>query len=139
MKYFLLAVAILAGAAYVRTEEPGWCRCAMFVSSRHSEIMVFQLPEVNVTDCNDHSGCQNRCTKEISEMTNNLDLWSTVDGETVGSYICKKLYSYFFFFMHNSQVHGYYQLCGGPWEYTGLDSQQMLCCNLGEHVHCISK
>ncbi|XP_071533760.1 uncharacterized protein [Panulirus ornatus] len=138
MKYLLLALVTLALVGLSTQAEPGWCRCAAFVSSRHTELMVLELPEVNITDCQNHNQCRNRCTKEINEMTNDMDLWSLVEGETVGQYFCQELYSHFFFFIHNSYIHGYYEICGGPWEYTGIDSQQMLCCNLGQHEHCIS-
>lgn len=128
---------------------------------------------------------------QFNEMTNEMDLWSTVNGETVGQFICQNLYGNFVMFIHNSyvrichcvckhnnsdkqfdytgltsilfiilhsfyhvqfwhvisllmnifftQVHAYYEVCGGPWEYAGLDSQQMLCCSLGQHEHCISR
>ncbi|XP_027227470.2 uncharacterized protein [Penaeus vannamei] len=139
MKTFLLAVTALLAVGSVSSQTEAWCRCAMFVSSNSAEIMVYELPEVNITDCNSHNQCKNRCTNEFNVMTNNMDLWSTVDGETVGHYICQDLYSNFIFFIHNSYVHAYYEMCGGPWEYTGLDSQQMLCCNVGQHEHCISR
>ncbi|XP_042223222.1 uncharacterized protein LOC121867371 [Homarus americanus] len=112
---------------------------APLVSSRDTEMMVLELPAVNITDCQSHNQCQNRCTKEISDMTNNMDLWSTMGDDTVGQDFCTELYSHFFFFVHNSYVHGYYEMCGGPWEYTGLDSQQMLCCDMGQQAHCVSK
>ncbi|XP_027227464.1 uncharacterized protein [Penaeus vannamei] len=139
MKTFLLAVTALLAVGFVSSQSEPWCRCAMFVSSSNAEIMVYELPQVNITDCNSHNQCKNRCTNEFNEMTNNMDLWSTVDGDTVGHYICQNLYSNFIFFIHNSYVHAYYEMCGGPWEYTGLDSQQMLCCNVGQHEHCISR
>ncbi|XP_037780581.1 uncharacterized protein LOC119576981 [Penaeus monodon] len=116
--------------------------CAVRVV-QHAEIMVYELPEVNITDCNSHNQCKNRCTNEgyvtlfqFNEMTNNMDLWSTVNGETVGHYICQNLYGNFIFFIHNSYVHAYYEMCGGPWEYANLDSQQMLCCNVGQPSTC---
>ncbi|KAK4317354.1 hypothetical protein Pmani_011562 [Petrolisthes manimaculis] len=140
MKTTFVLVACLAALAFVRGEgEPSYCRCANFVSSRHSEIMVLELPSVDVADCNAHNQCKNRCTTEIGEMTNDMDLWSTVDDVNVGQYFCTQLYDNFFFWIHNSYIHGYYELCGGPWEYTGQDSQQMLCCSGGTQQHCVTK
>ncbi|KAK7073994.1 hypothetical protein SK128_009675 [Halocaridina rubra] len=138
MKYIQLALAALSVIAYVRTQEPGTCRCALFVSSRNAEIMVYELPPVNINDCESHNQCQNRCIKEIGEDTNDLDLWSMMGNDTVGQAFCTELYSHFFYFIHNSYIHGYYEMCGGPWEYTGQDSQQPLCCDLGQQEHCIA-
>merc|ERR1711915_188006 len=45
----------------------------------------------------------------------NLDLWSTMGNDTVGQAFCTELYSHFFFWIHNSMIHGYYEMCGGPW------------------------
>ncbi|XP_042863733.1 uncharacterized protein LOC122248018 isoform X2 [Penaeus japonicus] len=139
MKNYLLALTALVAVASVSSEE-AWCRCGLFVSSPNAEIMVYELPEVDVTSCDNHNQCKNRCIKEFNEMTNDMDLWSTVDGgDTIGQYICQNLYHNFLIFIHNSYVHAYYEMCGGPWEYAGLDSQQMLCCNVGQHEHCISR
>lgn len=41
---------------------------------------------------------------QFNEMTNEMDLWSTVGNATVGQYICEDLYSHFIFFIHNSYV-----------------------------------
>ncbi|XP_063585872.1 uncharacterized protein LOC134763240 [Penaeus indicus] len=139
MKYCLLALTALVAVGSVSSQSEPWCRCALFVSSNSAEIMVYELPEVTITDCESHSQCKNRCTKEFNEMTNEMDLWSTVNGETVGQFICQNLYGNFVMFIHNSYVHAYYEMCGGPWEYAGLDSQQMLCCSLGQHEHCVSR
>lgn len=49
-------------------EEPAYCRCASFVSSRHNEIMVLELPAVDVTSCDAHNQCKNRCTTEVSSL-----------------------------------------------------------------------
>ncbi|XP_027227469.2 uncharacterized protein [Penaeus vannamei] len=134
MKSFVLALAVL-GFVYVSAQTEPWCRCALFVSTEHTEWMVYELPEVVITDCESHNQCKNRCTREFNEMTNNMDLWSTVNNATVGSYLCQNVEH----FIHNKYVHAYYEMCGGPWEYAGLDSQQMLCCYQGQHEHCVSK
>nr|XP_027227462.1 uncharacterized protein LOC113819422 [Penaeus vannamei] len=138
MKVLLFTLTALVAVGLISGQGEPWCRCALFVSSSYAEWMVFELPEVNITDCDSHDQCKWHCIKELNEMTNEMDLWSTVSNATVGQYICEELYSHFIFFIHNSYVHAYYEMCGGPWEYTGLDSQQMLCCDRGEHKHCIS-
>merc|ERR1712098_213217 len=126
------------GVAYIRSEEPATCRCALFVSSRHTEIMVHELEAVPIDNCESHNQCMDRCTTELNEDTNNMDLWSMMGNDTVGQSFCTELYHHFFFWIHNSNIHGYYEMCGGPWEYTGLDSQQPLCCDMGQQEHCIS-
>ncbi|MPC07542.1 putative D-tyrosyl-tRNA(Tyr) deacylase 2 [Portunus trituberculatus] len=85
-------------------QEPAWCRCAAFVSSRHMEIMVLELPEVDVTSCQNTNQCRNRCVNEINTMTNEMDLWSTVDGDTVGQYFCHELFTHGLFWIHNSYI-----------------------------------
>ncbi|KAK7066287.1 hypothetical protein SK128_016917 [Halocaridina rubra] len=139
MKFFLLTLVSLSGLVYIRSQgEPATCRCALFVSSRSAEIMVYELNNVLIGDCNSHDQCMSRCTSELNQITNNLDLWSMMGNDTVGQAFCQELYSHFFFYIHNSYVHGYYEICGGPWEYTGIDSQQPLCCDMGQQEHCIA-
>nr|XP_027227466.1 uncharacterized protein LOC113819428 [Penaeus vannamei] len=133
MKNTVLALAVL-GVAYVSAQTEPWCRCALFVSGGHAEYMVSELPEVEINDCESHDQCKYRCRREFNDMTNEMDLWSTVNNATVGSYLCQNLEHS----IHNKYVYGYYEMCGGPWEYSGLVSQQMLCCYKGEHNHCIS-
>merc|ERR1712212_860593 len=125
----------------LRAQTEAWCRCSLFVSSENAEIMVYELPEVAIDSCEDHNQCKKRCTNEVNTMTNNMDLWSTFNGgdETVGQVICQNLNDNFIFFIHNTKVHANYELCGGACEFTGQDSQQMLCCSGGQHEHCISK
>merc|ERR1712002_112969 len=139
MKSLAAAVVSAFAAVAIAQTEP-YCRCTGMVSSEHAEWLVYELPSVNITDCDTsgHDQCQYRCRKEFNEMSNNGDLWSVVEGETVGQYVCADLKSNFVFWIYNSYIHVYYEVCGGPWEYTGLDSQQMLCCSNGEHKHCIS-
>merc|ERR1719244_1096288 len=133
MKSLLVVLATLAAVAYVSGQTEPCCRCALFVSNYGSENMVSELPQVNITDCDSHNQCRGRCVGEFNDMTNEMDLWSTVDGETVGQGLCKYLSDRNFYFIFNKRVHAYYEMCGGPWEYAGLDSQQLLCCNLGQH------
>ncbi|XP_050738994.1 uncharacterized protein LOC127009701 [Eriocheir sinensis] len=140
MKISLALVSIVAAFALSNAQsEGGWCRCAAFVSSRTMEIMVLELPEVPITDCMSHNQCKNRCVDEINTMTNEMDLWSTVNETTVGQVFCEELFSHGLFWIHNSYIHGYYEVCGGPWEYTGIDSQQMLCCTSSQQIHCVTK
>ncbi|XP_047483859.1 uncharacterized protein LOC125035470 [Penaeus chinensis] len=138
MKVLLLVFALVA-AVSAQTEP--WCRCAAFVTYEHSEIMVYEAPEVTIDSCEDDAKqCKNSCAKELNTMSNNGDLWLELDsGITVGQYICTYLADHFFFWMSNHKVYGYYEVCGGAWQFTGVESQQLLCCDAGKHEHCIVK
>ncbi|XP_071533761.1 uncharacterized protein [Panulirus ornatus] len=140
MKWFLVILLVtLLGVTFVSGLDEPWCRCGLFVSSRYSEIMVYEMPEIPIVSCTEHDICRGMCRNELCEYTDDLNLWAMVGNETVGQYVCTGLYGNYYYFIHNRYVHAYYELCGGPWEYADLTSQQMLCCNRGEHEHCISK
>ncbi|XP_068209529.1 uncharacterized protein [Palaemon carinicauda] len=137
MKFALVSLLALCSVAYVRSDEPAVCRCALFVSSTHNEYMVYLLDPVPIDSCESHDQCKNRCVKEVNEDTSNLDLWAMMGDDTVGQAFCHELSLHLFLWIHNSYIHGYYQVCGGPWEYTGIDSQQPLCCSMGQQKHCV--
>lgn len=42
--------------------------------------------------------------QQINTMTNDMDLWSTYEGETVGHYFCQELFSHGLYWIHNSYV-----------------------------------
>nr|XP_027224277.1 uncharacterized protein LOC113816403 isoform X3 [Penaeus vannamei] len=138
MKVLLLVFALVA-AVSAQTEP--WCRCAAFVTYEHSEIRVFEAPEITIDSCvDDAKQCKNACTKELNDMSDNGNMWLVQEnGLTVGQNICTYMADHFFYFIHNHRVYGYFEVCGGAWEYTGVASQQLLCCNGGKHEHCISK
>ncbi|XP_064096480.1 uncharacterized protein LOC135208307 [Macrobrachium nipponense] len=76
---------------------------------------------------------------KLNAISNGGDLWHMCeDGVTVGQHVCDSLVGLFHHFVQNHYVYGYYEICGGAWQYTGLSSKQMLCCEGGQHVHCIS-
>merc|ERR1712002_186911 len=139
MNSLLAAALVLFAATFANGQTEPWCRCALFVSSPFSEIMAYQLPELPIDTCDSRETCKKLCSDEIDTMTNGIDLWSEVNGQTVGQYICEELNKHFFFIIHNSKIHGYFELCGGAFEFTGQDSQDMLCCFMGKHEHCIVK
>merc|ERR1719167_1250865 len=104
LSHDLIAVFALSCAAFASGEE-SWCRCALFVSTPSSEIMAEELPEVPIDNCESHNQCRDRCTEEFNEMTANMDLWATVNGDTVGQEVCESLYSEFIFWVHNSMIY----------------------------------
>merc|ERR1711872_219428 len=139
MKIFQ-TLAALALVASVSALDP-FCRCGIFVSTPSFELMVEELPQLPLDSCDDVDMCKQSCIDEVGKMTNDLDIWSLAeDGETVGQHICQSAWHYAFMpFIHNSLVHAYFEVCGGPFEFTGLDSESKLCCNFGVHEHCIQK
>merc|ERR1711915_831997 len=137
MKVLLLVLAAIASAS---AQTEGWCRCAAFVTYEHSEIMVYESDEIVIDDCvDDAKQCKNACTNQLNTMSNQGDLWYlNSNGITVGQEICTYMADHWFFFVHNHRVYGYYEICGGAWQYTGIASQQYLCCNGGKHEHCVT-
>merc|ERR1711915_117234 len=134
----LILLALVAGASAQGTGA--WCRCAAFITFENTEFMVYESAEVPIDDCQDDAKqCKNACTAQINELSDNGNLWYLQEsGETVGQTICSDLASPFVPFVHNHYVYGYFEVCGGAWEYTGIASTQQLCCNGGKHEHCIS-
>merc|ERR1712226_433210 len=134
---FLLLAALVASAS--ADVEP-WCRCAAFVTYQYSELMVYEAPEVTITSCDDAAACKASCYNELDTMTNGGNLWTmTTDGITVGQHICSYLADRYIFWMSDHKVYGYYEVCGGAWQYTGAATQTDLCCTGGQHDHCVSK
>ncbi|KAK7077175.1 hypothetical protein SK128_018605 [Halocaridina rubra] len=137
MKVLLL---LLATVALASVQSEGWCRCAAFVTYEHSEIMVYESDEIQIDNCvDDAKQCKNACVNQMNTESNNGDLWYLdASGQTIGQQICTYLADRWFFFLHNHRVYGYYEICGGAWQYTGIASQQMLCCNGGKQEHCVT-
>ncbi|XP_037788580.1 uncharacterized protein LOC119583942 [Penaeus monodon] len=135
----LLALFALVAVASAQTEA--WCRCATFITHDHSEVMVFEAPEIPIDSCTeDAAKCKNACVNELNALSSNGDLWMMQEsGITVGQSICTYLSDRFVLFVHNKSVYGYYEVCGGAWQYSSFQSQQKLCCNGGKHEHCVSK
>ncbi|XP_076056201.1 uncharacterized protein LOC143034139 [Oratosquilla oratoria] len=136
--FFVLALFVGLSASVSGQTEP-WCRCAAFVTYQHSEVMVYEAPEVIIESCDNASICKNQCAEQLNSISDYGDLWSIGDsGLTVGQGICDYLKDHFMFFVHNHRVYGYYEVCGGAWQYANIQSQQKLCCEYGQHEHCIS-
>ncbi|XP_042874552.1 uncharacterized protein LOC122254762 [Penaeus japonicus] len=135
----LLALLALVAAASAQTEP--WCRCAAFITHDHSEVMVFEAPEVTIDSCvDDAKQCRTSCARELNTLSDNGNLWLMQDsGITIGQDICTYLSDRFVFFVHTKTVYGYFEVCGGAWEYSGVASQQKLCCNGGKHEHCVTE
>ncbi|XP_069987035.1 uncharacterized protein [Penaeus vannamei] len=136
MKVLLLAFALVAS---VSAQTEPFCRCAAFVTYKNSEVMVYEAPKVIIDSCQDDAEqCKEACVTELNTLSNNGDLWLLQEsGVTVGQTICSRLADHFVFWISNHRVYGYYEVCGGPWEYTEFASQQLLCCEGGKHEHCI--
>ncbi|XP_063613081.1 uncharacterized protein LOC134786422 [Penaeus indicus] len=131
----LLSAVFFVLASAQDPQEP-WCNCAAFVSYEHSEIKVYQGPLINLSHCDYTDRCKELCVAELRNLTNSGDLFFEVDGQTIGQYICNNLADIGFVAMHNKYVYGYFEVCGGAWQYADVMTQQKLCCTMGEHKHC---
>ncbi|XP_042877813.1 uncharacterized protein LOC122256905 [Penaeus japonicus] len=140
MRTILLIAAVLAGVSSA-TGTDSWCTCSLMVNYENMIVMVYKFPEEDLSTCTDDDTCKLKCRNVIETQTNTIDLWGLdPHGHTVGSHICEFLYDTEKIpFVFNKIVHGYYQVCGGPWVYTDQDSEDMLCCDLGIHEHCTGK
>ncbi|XP_076056268.1 uncharacterized protein LOC143034212 [Oratosquilla oratoria] len=136
--YFALALLAAVVAAVSGQTEP-WCRCAFFVTNSYAEVMVYELPEVPIDSCENSRACKTRCTTDLNASSDYGNLWYLLeDGQTTGQKICTLMRDHFIFFLHNRRVYGYYEVCGGAWQYANVMSEQLLCCEGGEQKHCIA-
>ncbi|XP_037788425.1 uncharacterized protein LOC119583798 [Penaeus monodon] len=131
----LLSLVFFVLASTQDPQEP-WCNCAAFVSYEHSEIKVYQGPLINLSHCDYTERCKELCVAELRNLTNSGDLFFEVNGQTVGQHICTNLVDIGFVAMQNKYVYGYFEVCGGAWQYADVMTQQKLCCSMGQHKHC---
>ncbi|XP_068234034.1 uncharacterized protein [Palaemon carinicauda] len=134
-----LAIVLLALAA-VGSAEDSFCRCGAFITYSDDQAMVYLAPELPIDSCEDDAQlCRDSCSKELKDMSHGGDMWHVApSGKTVGQHICETLTGLHYDFVHNHVVYGYYEVCGGPWQYTGVSSKGMLCCDDGFQEHCIN-
>jgi len=141
MKTAFAAIFFAAFVAAANAQElEVWCRCAAFATYSDSQKMVWEGDEVSATTCDSSvNECRDACAAQINAGSNNGDLWYVTEvGTTVGQQICESLVALDSQYVHNHRIYGYFQLCGGPWEYAGVASQQSLCCTNGQQKHCIN-
>ncbi|XP_066971877.1 uncharacterized protein [Macrobrachium rosenbergii] len=136
-----LALVLLALVVAVSAQKEPWCRCGAFITYDDDEAMVYEAPEITIDSCQDDAKeCKTSCVTELKQLSNDGDMWYKLpSNKTVGQYICETLTGLHYDFVHNHIVYGYYEVCGGPWEYTGVASQGMLCCDDGFQEHCINE
>ncbi|XP_068234030.1 uncharacterized protein [Palaemon carinicauda] len=137
MKIAIVLLALVAAACAAQNEA--WCRCGAFLTYNDAQSLVYELPEIHIDSCDQHSKCKNECIKAMDEFSHYGDLWAmTPEGKTVGQLICESLTGIDWTGVHNHRVYNYYEVCGGPWEYTGQASPDMLCCHDHVQVHCLN-
>merc|ERR1712033_147487 len=87
--------------------------------------------------CDTHDECLERCADEVNEYTNNGDLDSPFPGGfTVGQELCLSAAEHGHTYAHFESVYGYANVCDGPWDYTGVQMQGMICCYDGHYHKC---
>merc|ERR1712071_334777 len=126
--------------AAVSAQSEGWCRCAAFITYNRNEMMVHDGAEIPINSCDESGTCMNKCVAEINEMSAGGDIWHMTEaGITIGQSVCSELAGHFIFYVLGHKIYGYYEVCGGAWQYTGVESSAKLCCNGGQHIHCLNR
>nr|XP_027237555.1 uncharacterized protein LOC113828745 isoform X1 [Penaeus vannamei]XP_027237573.1 uncharacterized protein LOC113828760 isoform X1 [Penaeus vannamei] len=130
LRFVLLALLFAAATA----QQVAPCRCGAFVTTDGGELMLYELPPVEVHSCDQNHPCQNRCFEEFELLSGGGDLdFVTSTNATVGEVLCEAAGVA----VDGEYVYAYSELCDGPWEWTGDVTQQPLCCSdAAEYVPC---
>ncbi|MFM9394546.1 hypothetical protein, partial [Bacillus velezensis] len=125
-KMFRLLVLALV-VAVAAAQDPANCRCGAFITLDGGEKLLYELPALDMGGCDQNHKCQNRCFKEFEELSGGGDLnFITSDGVTpVGQILCTAVGEP----VQNEYVYAYSEICDGPWEWTGDQTMQPLCCS----------
>ncbi|XP_042879840.1 uncharacterized protein LOC122258133 [Penaeus japonicus] len=119
-----LSLALLIAAATSQQVAP--CRCGAFVTTNSSEVMLYELPPIEVHSCDQSHPCQNRCFEEFEVLSGGGDLdFVTSTNSSVGQVLCDAAGTA----VDKQYVYAYSELCDGPWEWTGDVTLQPLCCS----------
>ncbi|XP_076056405.1 uncharacterized protein LOC143034348 [Oratosquilla oratoria] len=107
------------------------CRCGLFSTGEFGEYMTLELPGLDVPSCEYKHTCEGRCIDEFNTITSNGNLYAPIGDSTVGQKICDVTSSdpFWLWPIDRCVMHLYYEICNGPWRYTGKHSMQMLCCD----------
>merc|ERR1711915_310110 len=130
MLRFFVFTLVVAGAL---AQAP--CKCGGFVSTDEGEIMLYELPPIDMTDCTHDNQCSKRCYDEFAALSGGGDLNAiTSDGvTTVGQLLCTAAGTP----IDNQFVYAYYNLCDTNWQWTGDTTLQPLCCDdSGAYFEC---
>merc|ERR1712198_41447 len=127
-RYLVLALLLAVATA----QHKASCRCGAFITTDTGDRLLYELPAIDVNSCDQHDACKKRCTKEYDTMSGGGDLdFVTEDGETVGQALCTEIGHH----IRNEHVYAFYEICNGPWEFTGEQTQQKLCCDDHHKYH----
>merc|ERR1712002_116334 len=130
---FILLLGIVASVYGQAFPE---CRCGFFVTFFTTEIEIHRLPAINLASCDEVDECVVACRAEADKLSGHGDLhYELSNGYSVGQELCIGALT-FFMPQVNDIVHGYANVCHGPWMYTGFSCKQKLCCHFGRHYEC---
>merc|ERR1712002_598102 len=116
------------------------CRCGFFVTLFTWEIEIHCLPAINLASCDDVDGCVLACKTEADKLTNHGDMYFELsNGYNVGQELCLGSLTHFAPDMWHEYVHGYANVCHGPWLYTQFTLKEELCCYMGRFFTCPTK
>ncbi|KAK7065715.1 hypothetical protein SK128_007639 [Halocaridina rubra] len=130
LRYLILA--ILAVGTYAQAP----CSCSAMVTAETGELILYEMPPVDLQDCNADNECRKLCSDEFDVQTNGGDLNSiSSDGTTsVGQSFCNTAQGNI---IDTKFVYAYYNLCNTNWQYTNDQSIQPLCCeHNGNYYEC---
>nr|XP_045605185.1 uncharacterized protein LOC123762617 [Procambarus clarkii] len=130
-------LVLLSLAALTRAQEFPACLCGAFITLMEEEIEVFRLPPIEVADCDATTDCRARCIDEWTTITEDGDLdYTWLDGVTIGQHMCDSLHDNDHSDVGPHEVYLYYNICLGPWIYTGQTSRNTLCCSSSNYLTC---
>ncbi|KAG7161611.1 uncharacterized protein LOC121874829 [Homarus americanus] len=125
MKCFLVLLSLCALAW---GQEEHLCGCGAFANTPEGEIMIDELPPIEIANCEEGNRCQLVCSEEWLKYTNDGDLNLLVGNITLGQEMCDGLERLGFNDFAPQEITLYYNVCEGPWETNGLATDDDLCC-----------
>merc|ERR1712002_183203 len=134
MKLIILLVAF----ATLASAKP-LCSCGLFMTNKNHEVEIKKLHPMYIENCNQHQECLAECAKVVNQYTKNGDLEADygIDyGLTVGQEICLQAQIAGYENIYWEPVYGYAKACDGPWDWTGVQMKQLLCCRHGHYRTC---
>ncbi|CAL4166409.1 unnamed protein product [Meganyctiphanes norvegica] len=127
------AISLLLLATAGWASGTGVCNCGAFMTTDIGDILIVELPALEAKNCDDHKGCSRACVEEVGSGGDLFAMAADGTDRTNGQALCDEMGKP----IDNKLIYGYYELCGGPWEYTGVSSEQALCCDdNGQHQYC---
>ncbi|KAK7076317.1 hypothetical protein SK128_011031, partial [Halocaridina rubra] len=131
MLRYLICALLLAAGAYAQAP----CKCGATVASDSGDIVLYELPPVEIESCDAADICSLACYESFDAISGGGDLnFITSDGvTTVGQYLCNLAATV----IDSQFAYANYDLCDSGWILTGDQTMQPLCCDdQGTYFEC---